>query len=77
MEEQLQAPAQPRRRRKTRMEIIKEAYLPYLFLLIATVLVIIFIIGALVRDSASKDAAPADGDTGVPTLSQFTTGNHV
>lgn len=41
--------SKPRRRRKTKMEIIKEAYLPYLFLMAAAVLIIIFIIGALVR----------------------------
>lgn len=39
----------PRRRRKTKAEIIKEAYLPYLFLLGAAILIVIFIIGALVR----------------------------
>lgn len=38
-----------RRRQKTKMEIIKEAYLPYIFLMSAAVLIIIFIIGALVR----------------------------
>ena len=31
------------------MEIIKEAYLPYLFLMAAAVVIIIFIIGALIR----------------------------
>ena len=52
MDEQIRNEVQeqkPRRRRKTKMEIIKEAYLPYLFLLGAAVLIIIFIIGALVR----------------------------
>lgn len=39
----------PRRRRKTKMEIIKESYLPYIFLMAAAVLIVIFIIGALVR----------------------------
>jgi len=39
----------PRRPRKTRSEIIKEAYLPYIFLMAAAVLIIIFIIGALTR----------------------------
>ncbi len=41
--------ANSRRRRKTKAEIIKEAYLPYIFLMLAAVLIVIFIIGALVR----------------------------
>ena len=48
MDEQLQSP-RPRRRRRTQAEIIKEAYLPYIFLMSAALLIIIFIIGALVR----------------------------
>lgn len=39
----------PRRRRKTQMEIIKEAFLPYIFLMSAALLIIIFIVGALIR----------------------------
>ncbi len=39
----------PRRRRKTQMEIIKESYLPYIFLMTAALLIVVFIIGALVR----------------------------
>ncbi len=42
-------PRRTRRPRRTRAEIIKEAYLPYLFLMAAAVLIILFIIGALVR----------------------------
>lgn len=47
MDEQLQSPRP--RRRKTQMEIIKEAYLPYIFLMSAALLIVIFIIGALIR----------------------------
>ena len=36
-------------RRRTTWEIIKEDYLPYLFLLGAAVVCIIFILGALIR----------------------------
>lgn len=36
-----------RRRRKTKAQIMKEAYLPYIFLLVTLVLVIVFIVGAL------------------------------
>ena len=39
----------PRKRRKTKEEIIKQTYLPYMFLLGAAILIVIFIIGALVR----------------------------
>ena len=47
MDEQLQS-NRPRRR-KTQMEMIKEAYLPYIFLMSAALLIVIFIIGALIR----------------------------
>ncbi len=58
MDENYTAPARrPVRRRKTKMEIFKEAYLPYLILFAAAVLIVIFIIGALGRNSARKDAA--------------------
>lgn len=40
----------PRRRpRKSRMDIIKEEYLPYIFLLSAALFIIVFIVGALTR----------------------------
>ena len=48
MDEQLHS-VRPHRRRKTQMEIIKEAYLPYIFLMSAALLIIVFIIGALIR----------------------------
>jgi len=38
-----------RRRRKTKFETIKEAYLPYIFLLVTLVLVTIFVAVALLR----------------------------
>ncbi len=47
--ENQERPIRRRRKRRTRAEIIKEAYLPYLFLMAAAVMIIIFIIGALVR----------------------------
>ena len=50
-----------RRRRKTRAQIIKEGYLPYIILMAAALLIIIFIIGALVRNAnaANTDAMSA------------------
>ena len=41
----------PVRRRKTKMEIFKEAYLPYLILFVAVIVIVIFIIGALVSNA--------------------------
>lgn len=46
----VETPVSPRRRpRRTKTDIIKEAYLPYIFLMAAAVIIIIFIIGALIR----------------------------
>lgn len=45
----------PRRRRKTPMEIFKEAYLPYLILLLAGIIMLSFILGALDRNSEKND----------------------
>lgn len=50
-----------RRRKKTKLEIIKEVYLPYVFLLAAAVIIVIFIIGALIRN-ANEQEAPAEED---------------
>ena len=46
----------PRRRHRTKTEIFKEQYLPYLILLTAVLLILIFILGALGRNAA-PDAA--------------------
>lgn len=54
-----------RRRKKTKTELFKEAYLPYIILMAAALLIVIFIIGALVRnanedkDVAQESDAPA------------------
>ena len=52
MEEQIltdQQTTPTRRRQKTKMEIIKESYLPYIFLMAAALICLIFILGALFR----------------------------
>lgn len=61
MDEQLQQPRPQRRnrRRRTQMEIIKEAYLPYIFLMTAAFLIVIFIIGALIRGNSQQAQALA------------------
>ncbi|MBE6959797.1 MAG: hypothetical protein E7448_03615 [Ruminococcaceae bacterium] len=49
MEQMHQRHPNPRRRKKSKMEIFKEAYLPTIILGIAVVLILIFIIGSLSR----------------------------
>lgn len=50
----------PVRRRKSKMEVFKEAYLPYLILLLAAIVILTFIIGALVRNAKEKKAQQPD-----------------
>ena len=45
--EQQQTPR--RRKRRSTMDIIKEEFLPYIFLMTAAILIVSFIIGALAR----------------------------
>lgn len=60
MDESVSTPVRrPVRRRKTKMQIFKEVYLPYLILFIAAIVIIIFIIGASVRNAAEKKADTA------------------
>lgn len=42
-------PTSPRRRRRTKAEIIKESYLPYIFLMAGALICLIFILGAIIR----------------------------
>ena len=61
MEQQIQeAPARrPRKRRKTKAEIFREAYLPYIILMAAAVLIVIFILGAALRGCGAEGEAAA------------------
>jgi len=54
MEEQRKS-RRPIRRRKTKTEIFKEAYLPYIIFLFTLILVIIFIIGSRLREQESTN----------------------
>lgn len=54
MEENITPSHRPHRHRKTKMEIFKEATLPYLILILAAVIIIVFIVGALVRNANEK-----------------------
>ena len=66
MDEQLNEnprPQNPRRRRRTQEEIIKENYLPVIIAGVSLLLIIIFVIGAIVRgisySNAEKESAEA------------------
>lgn len=63
MEENTQQRTNSRRRRKTKLEIFKEVYLPTIILGVAAVLILVFIIGAIAKSSTKKPT----GDLDVPT----------
>jgi hypothetical protein len=67
MEENTPRPQNPRRRRKTKWEIIKEAYLPTVILIITLILIVIFVAGSLARRSDTKETTPPETTTVVPT----------
>lgn len=67
MEENTPRPRNPRRRKRTRWEIIKEAYLPTVILIITLILIVIFIAGSLARRSDTKETTPPETTTVVPT----------
>lgn len=54
MDENTQRQPNPRRRRKTKLEIFKEAYLPTIILGVAVVLILVFIIGSVSRNNTQK-----------------------
>ena len=57
MEEQFnesQRPVNPRRKSRTQMQVIKEAYLPAIIIAIAAILTIVFIAGSITRASQKK-----------------------
>ena len=60
MEENTRRPQNPRRRRKTRAEIIKETYLPTMILILTVILVMIFIVGSLSRRSDANETTPPE-----------------
>jgi len=61
-----------RRRRKTKAEIIKEHYLPYIFLLLTLIIMVIFIADSLLRRAGSGateyTAPPTDTGSAIPTI---------
>ena len=67
MEENRTRPNNPRRRRKTKWEIIKEAYLPTIILIATVILIIIFIAGSLSRRTDPKETTPPETSSTAPT----------
>lgn len=58
MEENTNQQVNPRRRKKTKMEIIKEAYLPTIIMIVTFIFIAVFIVGSLVRrDQANLNNA--------------------
>lgn len=60
MEESTRRPENPRRRRKTRMDIIKEVYLPYIFIGLTVLFVLVFLIGGAIRRSDTAETQPPE-----------------
>lgn len=56
-----------RRRKRTKMQIFKEAYLPTIILAVTIVLVLVFIIGGAVSRNSSDETTPPPSTTTVPT----------
>ena len=67
MEEYTPRPRNPRRRQKTKWEIIKEAYLPAVILIVTLILIVIFIAGSLARRSEVQETTPPETSSVVPT----------
>lgn len=68
MAEEIIRPINPRRRRKTKMEIFKEVYLPTIILGITVVLILIFIIGAMVRNAGTPPVTEPVNTTTEPEV---------
>lgn len=67
MDENTRRPEKPRRRRKTKWEVIKEAYLPTIILIVTVIFIIVFIAGSLSRRADSGETTPSNAvpsDTG-------------
>ena len=60
MEENTRRPVNPRRRRKTKMEIFKEAYLPTIIMIATVILIIIFVAGSLSRRPSQDATLPSE-----------------
>lgn len=73
MEEKNHRPVNPRRRRKTKLEIFKEAYLPTIIMIATAIIILIFVIGSISRRSDTEETTPQNTtpvDTG-PTVDVY------
>lgn len=71
MEENTPRPRNPRRRQKTKWEIIKEAYLPTVILIATLILIIIFIAGSLSRRAGTDETTPQDNASVASTADPY------
>lgn len=71
MEENTQRPQNPRRRKKSQWEIIKEAYLPTVILAVTVVLIIIFIAGSLSRKADPSETTPPQTSSTAPSVDPY------
>lgn len=67
MDEVTQRPQNPRRRRKTKWEIIKETYLPTIFMATTLVIMLVFIIAGVTRNSDNTPETTPPTTTAAPT----------
>lgn len=58
----------PRRRKRTKMQIFKEAYLPTIILAITIVLILVFIIGGAIHRDSSSETEPPQTTTTTPIV---------
>lgn len=62
----------PRRRKRTKMQIFKEAYLPTIIVAITAVMILVFIIGAVTRDPGEPQLGTNDPQNTTPSTQQTT-----
>lgn len=62
----------PRRRKRTKMQIFKEAYLPTIILAATIVLIVVFIIGGAIHRDSSTETQPPQTTTTTPSTAPST-----
>lgn len=62
----------PRRRKRTKMQIFKEAYLPTIILAATIVLIVVFIIGGAIKRDTSAETQPPQTTTTTPSTAPST-----
>lgn len=67
----------PRRRRRTKFQIFKEAYLPTIILAVTIVLILVFIIGSAVRGPKTDDPTPTGTSSTTSTAPTESSGSNL